>query len=82
MVEIDRASDSVNAIDVLALHEALGRLASMDERKSQLVELRYFGGLSLEEAAQILGISGKTAKREWWKTKAWLSSEIRPEAAE
>jgi RNA polymerase sigma factor (TIGR02999 family) len=64
-------------VDVLALHEALDKLAALDPRKSQLVELRYFGGLSAEETAEILGVSAITVKREWLKAKAWLYRELR-----
>jgi RNA polymerase sigma factor (sigma-70 family) len=56
----------------LALDDALNLLATFDERKSRLVELRYFGGLSVEETAEALGVSGITVKREWLKAKAWL----------
>jgi RNA polymerase sigma factor (TIGR02999 family) len=62
--------------EVLALHEALEKLATVDRRKSQLVELRYFGGMSVEETAEVLGVSGITVKREWLKAKAWLYREI------
>jgi RNA polymerase sigma factor (sigma-70 family) len=82
LVEVDAPADPRVGIDVLALHQALRRLASVDSRKSQLVELRYFGGLSLEEIAQVLGVSEITVKREWLKAKAWLFSELRPEATE
>lgn len=61
---------------ILALDEALKRLEKLDERKSRLVELRYFGGLSALETAEILGVSEITVKREWLKAKAWLYSEI------
>lgn len=67
------------SVDVLALHEAMERLAAVDPRKSRLVELRYFGGLSAEETAEVLGISVITVKREWAKAKAWLYREIRQE---
>jgi RNA polymerase sigma factor (TIGR02999 family) len=66
-----------NSLDVLALHEALDKLAALDPRKSQLVELRYFGGLSAEETAEALGVSAITVKREWLKAKAWLYRELR-----
>lgn len=62
--------------DLIALDEALKRLAEYDERKSQLVELRYFGGLSVEETAEVLNVSAITVKREWLKAKAWLYREI------
>jgi RNA polymerase sigma-70 factor, ECF subfamily len=59
-------------VNVIDLHEALNALAELDERKSRIVELRYFGGLSVEETAEVLGISGITVKREWLKAKSWL----------
>jgi RNA polymerase sigma factor (TIGR02999 family) len=65
-------------VELLALDVALAKLSEMDERKGRLVELRYFGGLSNEEAAEVLGVSAITAKREWLKAKAWLYRELRP----
>ena len=64
------------AADVLALDEALSRLASFDPRKGEIVELRYFGGLSVEEVAGVLALSSITIKREWLKAKAWLQREL------
>ena len=64
------------SVDVLALDEALGRLAEQDARKSRLVELRYFGGLGIEEAAAVLGVSPATAKRDWTTARAWLRREL------
>lgn len=63
--------------EVLAVDEALNRLALLDPRKSQIVELRYFGGLSIEETADVLGVSPATVKREWAKARAWLYDELR-----
>ena len=63
--------------DLLALDESLSKLAAIDERKSRLVELRYFGGLSAGEAAEVLGVSEITVKREWLKAKAWLYRELK-----
>jgi RNA polymerase sigma factor (TIGR02999 family) len=63
-------------IEVLALDEALNRLAALDERKSRIVELRYFGGLSVEETAEVLELSAITVKRDWLKAKAWLYREL------
>ena len=68
----DRSAD-VNLID---LDEALCRLAEMDERQARLVELKYFGGLSIEETAEVLGISNATVKREWNVARAWLRAEL------
>ncbi len=63
-------------LDLLALDEALTRLAKMDERQAQIVELRYFSGLSIEETAEVLDISPVTVKRDWKMTKAWLHREL------
>lgn len=63
-------------MDVLELDGALERLAGLDPRKGRLVELRYFAGLSIEEAAGTLGISPATAKREWRLARAWLRREL------
>lgn len=58
--------------ELIALDEALVALAQLDERKSRLVELRYFGGLTSDQAAEVLGISPRTASREWDLARAWL----------
>ena len=63
--------------ELIALDEALDRLALVDERKSRVVELRYFGGLSVEETAEVLGVSKITVNRDWQLAKAWLSREVR-----
>jgi RNA polymerase sigma factor (TIGR02999 family) len=65
--------------ELLALHEALERLAEMDPIKAQLVELRYFVGLTNDEAARILGISPATADRYWAFARAWLQTAVRGE---
>lgn len=58
--------------DVLQLHDALNELANIDERKSKIVELKFFGGLSIEETAEVLGVSPGTVMRDWTLAKAWL----------
>src|SRR5947208_3474378 len=63
-------------IDVLALDDALESLSRIDARKGRVVELRYFGGLSVEETAEVLGISPETAKRDWKMARTWLFSEL------
>lgn len=63
-------------VPVLDLDEALSRLAQLDPRKGSLVELRYFGGLSIEETAEVLGLSPATVKREWRTARAWLRREL------
>ncbi len=62
--------------EVLAVHEALGKFAAEDPEKAELVKLRYFVGLSIEESAGILGISERTAMRQWAYAKAWLRHEM------
>jgi len=64
------------AADVVALDEALNALARFDERKSRMIELRFFGGLSIEETAEALGVSPGTVMREWTLAKAWLRREL------
>jgi len=62
--------------DLVALDEALLELGQLDPRKARIVELRFFGGLSVEETAQLVGVSPATALREWNKAKAWLYREL------
>jgi RNA polymerase sigma-70 factor, ECF subfamily len=62
---------------LVALDDALKALATFDPRKSQVVELRYFGGLSVEETAEVLKVSPDTVMREWKLAKVWLLREIR-----
>jgi RNA polymerase sigma-70 factor (ECF subfamily) len=64
------------AAELVALHEALQSLTAIDERKSGVVELRFFGGLSVVEIAEVLGVSVDTVTREWRRAKAWLHREI------
>jgi RNA polymerase sigma-70 factor, ECF subfamily len=66
-------------LEVLALHDALERLAALDPEQARLVELRYFGGLGIDETAEALGVSSATVKREWAVARAWLRRE--PEGA-
>jgi len=63
--------------DFLELDSALERLAELDPRQAKIVELRFFGGLTVEEAAEVLGISPKTVKRDWSVAKAWLHGELK-----
>ncbi len=77
------AADEAGAqqVEVLELDETLQRLADLDPRKANLVELRWFGGLSIEEAAEVLDVSPATAKREWRTARAWLRRELAPSGA-
>jgi RNA polymerase sigma factor (sigma-70 family) len=70
VVSAERASELV------ALDEALTALAKVDERKSRMVELRYFGGLTIEETAAVLDVSDETIRREWIRAKAFLHREL------
>jgi RNA polymerase sigma factor (TIGR02999 family) len=62
--------------DVIAIDEALERLAQIDPRQSRLIELRFFAGLSVEETAEVMGVSPMTVKREWRSARAWLHREM------
>ncbi len=70
------AAEANGDVDVIALHEALERLATLDPDQARLVELRYFGGLNIEETAAALDISPATVKREWAVARAWLRREL------
>jgi RNA polymerase sigma factor (TIGR02999 family) len=65
------------ADELLAVDDSLNGLAKIDARQARVVELRFFGGLSVEEAADVLGVSPKTVKREWSVAKAWLSADLK-----
>jgi len=65
--------------ELIALDEALRELAEIDEQKSRIIELRYFGGLSVEEIAEVLGVAPVTVKRHWRMAKAWLYGRMREE---
>ena len=73
---IAEAAKNVNAIDLMALEDALVALAAMDERKAHVVELRFFGGLSIEEAATELGVARATITDDWRVAKAWLAARL------
>ncbi|HKV62915.1 MAG TPA: ECF-type sigma factor [Candidatus Acidoferrum sp.] len=78
-VELDTevAMPQLPNTDVLALDDALNLLAQVDEQQSRIVELKFFGGLTTEEAAEVLGISRSTAKRDWNVAKAWLARQMK-----
>jgi RNA polymerase sigma-70 factor (ECF subfamily) len=78
-VELDAALvlPHERSAEVIALDDALKALTQMDEQQGQIVELRFFGGLSIEEIGEVLGISRSTVKREWNVAKAWLLREMR-----
>jgi RNA polymerase sigma factor (TIGR02999 family) len=70
------AERECNDVDVLTTHELLIRLAALDAQQARIVELRYFGGLSIAEAAEVLGVSAATVKRDWATARAWLHREL------
>jgi RNA polymerase sigma factor (TIGR02999 family) len=75
-VSLDQVEADDRGTDLIALDDALKSLAKIDERKSRIVELRFFGGLSNEETAEVLGVAEITVIREWNKAKAWLYREL------
>jgi len=64
------------AVDLLALHEALNELAEIDPQQSRIVELKFFGGLSIEETAEVLGVGHATVERDWKMARAWLRRKL------
>jgi RNA polymerase sigma-70 factor, ECF subfamily len=76
----DAAGDATpdeGGVDVLVLHDVLERLAAIDPRQARVVELRYFGGMNIEDTAEALDLSPATVKREWAVARAWLRRELR-----
>ncbi len=82
-VELDEglATAPNRDVDLLALDEALERLTKIDPQRSRIVELRFFGGLSNEESAELLGVSPATIQRQWTGARAWLFHELNPSEA-
>jgi RNA polymerase sigma-70 factor, ECF subfamily len=73
----ERLASEEPPVDISILDDALRRLAALDPRQAQVVELRYFGGLTIQETAEFLGISPKTVKRDWEMARVWLHAELR-----
>jgi RNA polymerase sigma factor (TIGR02999 family) len=73
--KVNRLASAPN-VNLLALDEALSRLEAVDPQKSRIVELRYFGGLGIEETAEVIGMSPATVKRDWSMARAWLRCEL------
>ncbi|HVP72211.1 MAG TPA: sigma-70 family RNA polymerase sigma factor [Phycisphaerales bacterium] len=71
------ATPGLNDVDLLALDDALGRLAALDDRQARVVELRFFGGLTVEQAAEVLGVSPRSVKADWQMAKAWLYTQLK-----
>jgi len=77
------AGDAVRQppVDLLDLNRALEQLASLDERQEKIVEMRFFGGMSIEETAEVLGVAPATVKRDWATARLWLTRQMRQESA-
>jgi len=71
------AVEGAMTVDILGVHQALERLAALDERQSRVVELHFFGGLAFDEIGQTLSISERTVKRDWSMARAWLHAELK-----
>ena len=76
IVPLDQTAERESDVDLVALDEALGRLARKDPRQCEVVELRYFGGLTVEETSEVLGASPATVKRDWSVARLWLRREL------
>lgn len=72
----DAAADALRLVDVLTLDTAIERLAALDPRQARIVELRYFGGLTVPEVAEALGVSTRTVEQEWSHARAWLRRDL------
>ena len=72
----EQATMSEEVAEVIALDRALNNLAELDPRKGQIVEMKFFGGLTTEEVAEVLKVTTRTVEREWRKAKAWLHRAI------
>jgi len=71
------AEEGQRDLDLIALDAALDQLSRMDPQQGRIVELRYFGGLTIEECAEVMGISRATVKRDWGMARAWLHRELK-----
>ena len=76
LTEVDVAAHEPSLLDVLSLHECLERLAAFDPQQARIVELRYFAGLTIDETAEVVGVSEATVAREWTIAKAWLRANL------
>ena len=79
-LDVSHVLPQVRATDVIALDDALSDLARLDEQQCRVVELRFFGGLAVEDIAKVLGISASTVKRDWNVAKAWLTRQMKKES--
>ena len=77
--EVEPFLSHAESDEILALDAAISRLATLDQRAARVVEQRFYAGLTVEETAELLGVSGKTVQREWVAARAWLRKEVRRE---
>ncbi len=77
---VDAAGDGHDELELLAIHEAIEELHALDERQAEVVTLRFFGGLEVEEIAQVLGVSKSTIELDWRLSRAWLQVRLGPKA--
>jgi RNA polymerase sigma factor (TIGR02999 family) len=76
-LDIDRRADTaIPEVEFIAVHEALERLNAIDPQKARIVELRFFGGLSIDETAEVIGVGHATVERDWKMARAWLGREL------
>ncbi len=75
-IELDRLASPDNSVDLLALDDAIGELAKFDDLAARIVEMRFFGGLTIPEVAEVLGTSPSTVSRRWEVARAWLHREL------
>jgi RNA polymerase sigma factor (TIGR02999 family) len=75
-IDVDLLAGANRIEDIVAIDEVVTRLSELDQQQGRIVELRFFGGLSVEETAEAMGISDSTVKREWRLAKAWLHREL------
>ena len=80
-LDTDLVPAELDEFEVLALHEAIEKLAQLDPRQAHIVELRFFGGLTMEEVAHVIGVSKRTAEDEWTHAKAWLRTQLAEQEA-
>jgi RNA polymerase sigma factor (TIGR02999 family) len=80
-LDAQMAPPQYRELNLVSLDDALNRLAELDSQQSRIIELRFFGGLSIEETAMVLNISPATVKREWATARAWLQREMKPKDA-
>jgi len=80
--DLDDLPQPMEEVDLVVLDDALSRLAALDARQARIVELRFFGGLSIEETAAVVGVSERTVKREWQMSRAWLRRDMSRSAGE